>query len=67
MKKARIMYNGEEDKFEIQINTGDGWGLDQAYKCVEGPNGYNDFIHFQFIIKLQELQYQGYEINFKNL
>ena len=64
MKKARIIYNANEDKFEIQINTGDGWGLDTAYRCVarEGGNGDTEFINWRILDKLRELAYQGYSI-----
>ena len=70
MKKARVIYRESTDQFEIQINTGDGWGLDTAYNCTasaRNPMGNADFIHFGILKKLAELQYLGYEISFKKL
>ena len=64
MKKARIIYNSKEDKFEVQINTGDGWGLETAYHCVarEGVDGTTDFISWRIIDKIQTLIMMGYQI-----
>lgn len=66
MQKARILYNSEKDQFEVQINTGDGWGLDTAYKCVarEGGDGTANFISWRIIAKLEQLQTLGYSIKY---
>lgn len=63
MKKARIIYNNAKDQFEVQINTGDGWGLETAYRCVarEGGDGTTDFISWRIIDKIQTLTMLGYK------
>lgn len=65
MKKARIVYNIKKDQFELQTNTGDGWGLETAYTCVarEGRPGETDFIHFSVLGILGRLQCYGYDID----
>lgn len=67
MKEARIIYNEKEDAFEIQINTGDGWGLETSYRCrkdAQYPDGPADFINWRIIEKLSKLKYLGYNIDF---
>lgn len=67
MKEARVIYNEKEDAFEIQINTGDGWGLETSYrfrKDADYPEADADFISWRIIDKLGKLQYLGYKIKF---
>lgn len=67
IRKARIHYNEKEDAFEIQINTGDGWGLETSYRCrkdAQYPEGDANFISWKILDKLEQLQYLGYEIDF---
>ena len=65
MKKARIVYNPGEDSFEVQINTGDGWGLDTGFFCVaKTGETETNYVHFRILNKLGELQQQGYKIEF---
>lgn len=68
IRKARFVYNAEEDMFELEINTGDGWGFCTGYRCfapAQDPNGEKNFISFTVLNKLAELQYLGYEIDFQ--
>lgn len=72
MKKARVIYNPDKDMYEIQINTGEGWGLDQAWKFVAkygetDPENRKYFLHYGIIIKLAELQHQGYTVDLKTI
>lgn len=62
-RKARIIYNSKEDMFEVQINTGDGWGLETGYRCVacEGGNGATEFISWRIIDTIQTLTARGYK------
>lgn len=67
MRKARIKYNDTYDAYDVEINTGDGWGLDRRYhlqKSIKKPEEETCMISYQFIIKMSELQSQGYTINF---
>ena len=66
-RKARFHYNEKEDMFELQINTGDGWGFCTGYRCfaiAERPDGEKNFISWTVLEKLKELQNLGYEIDF---
>ena len=70
MKKAKVIYNAERDTFEIHTNTGDGWGLNKAWRCYASnkePMGDANYIHFSVLKELALLEYWGYEINFKLL
>lgn len=62
-RKARIIYNSKEDMFEVQINTGDGWGLEKGYRCVarEGGDGTTDFISWRIVDTIQKLTALGYK------
>jgi hypothetical protein len=66
-RKARFHYNEKEDMFELQINTGDGWGFCTGYRCfapAQDPDGEKNFISWTVLEKLNELQNLGYEIDF---
>ena len=67
--KARIRYemNGDREGYAIHIKdleTGE-WGLESWFPLVakEGGNGENNFIHWTFLVKLNELQTFGYDID----
>lgn len=67
MKKARVIYNEEYDAFDIEINTGDGWGLETRYPChtsTKNPMGNANFISFTILKVLAQLEYLGYKIHF---
>lgn len=67
IRKARIQYNEAEDMFELQINTGDGWGFCTGYRCfarADDPEHETNFISWTILDKLKELQNLGYEIDF---
>lgn len=58
------------DSYDIEINTGDGWGLDMRFKLqksIKNPKEETCMMSFQFVTKCAELQWQGYEINFKTI
>ena len=64
MRKARIVYNPNEDSFEVQINVGDGWGLETGYHCVaREKGGPTNFISWTILDKLAQLQSLGYKID----
>lgn len=70
MRKAKVIYNDVEDQFEIQINTGDGWGLESAYPChtsTKNPMGDANFIHFTVLKSLAMLENFGYTITFEEI
>ena len=67
MMNARVIYNEEFDSFDVEINTGDGWGLETRYPChtsTKNPMGNANFIHFGIIRKLEILQACGWKITF---
>lgn len=65
VRKAKIVYNETTDAFEVQINTGDGWGVETIYKCVaREPGGGTNFISWRILRKLDQLQELGYQIDF---
>ena len=69
-KLARIKYNHRLDTYEIETNTGNGWDLETAYllhPSAKTPEKGRAFIHYSFIIKLQDLQNMGYEIDFTSI
>lgn len=63
-RKAKVIYNQNEDRFEVHINTGDGWGLETAYQCLDSSKGKGttEFIHWSVLAKLAQLQHLGYDI-----
>lgn len=67
MLKAKVVYNENEDSYEIWVNTGDGWGFANGYKCVarKGGNDETNFVSFQILAKLREMQAWGYKIRFE--
>lgn len=66
MKKAKIIYNELDDAYEIWIDTGDGWGFCNSFKCRVREGGDSpEFIHFSFVSSLAELERFGYKITFK--
>ena len=67
MRNARIIYNELHDAFDLEINTGDGWGLDSRYNChtsTKNPMGDANFISFTILKKLRQLEDLGYKIHF---
>lgn len=60
---AKVIYNKEEDSFELWINTGDGWGFSRSTKCriVEGDTEAN-FIHYSFMKEILNCINLGYEV-----
>lgn len=66
IKKARIVYNKEADSFDIEINTGDGWGLETSYPCRRSANKPDaeeaEFISWRILEKIKLLKLWGYEI-----
>ena len=68
MLKARVIYTEQEDAYDIEINTGDGWGLCTRYPChtsTKNPMGNADYISFRILKEIVHLQNIGYTISFK--
>ena len=69
-RKARIVYNTFEDRFDIDIQQEDGtWGLSSGFNCrhcleeKDNPQKEADFIHYNILNKIKELKEWGYEVN----
>ena len=65
MNKARVVYNPEQDTYDIEIKIGGQWVLETGYFCraiTEG--GDTTFIHWTILAKLRQLQELGYTIDF---
>lgn len=60
-KQARVIYNSDNDSFEIELLDGGTWELDCGYKCRFEENNW---IHYSIITELKKLQLLGYEIIF---
>ena len=71
--KARIKYYGVGefnpnfgDGYAVEINTGDGWGLDTFYECrvikQQDDDAEPEFIHFSILQKINHLMELGYQV-----
>ena len=72
MKKAKVIYNPTEDKYEIytDMDDGNGWGFCTGYQFMasaKNPNGEKCLLSYRIITKLAELEHLGYSITFKYL
>ena len=64
-KNARIIYNEEFDAFDIEIETKEGWELENRFQCMaaeEAPSVHTYFIHFSVLRKIKDLQNMGYKV-----
>lgn len=70
MKKARVIYNENEDTFEVQYTSDGEWVTETTYTCQPSARqtmGNANFIHFSILKELAKLEYLGYKITFKAL
>lgn len=72
MKKAKVIYNPTDDKYEIytDIENGEGWNFCAGYAFMasaKNPNGEKCLLSYRIITKLCELEQLGYQITFKYL
>lgn len=70
MKKARVIYNENEDTFEVQYTSDGEWVTETTYTCQPSARhtmGDSNFIHFSILKELAKLEHLGYKITFKEL
>ena len=70
MPKARVIYNENEDTFEVQYTSDGKWVTETSYTCqpsARKPISDSNFIHFSILKKLAILENLGYKITFKAL
>ena len=70
MMKARVKYTenyNDREGYLVEINTGDGWGLDTFFPLVASarfPMGDANYVHFSLINKIAQLNDLGYRVTF---
>lgn len=73
-KLAQVRFqknNADREGYAIEILSDGEWGLESWFPCVAkvgadaiGMESQTDYIHWTFLLKLQQLQNLGYEIHF---
>ena len=67
-RKARVVYNKFDDRFDIDIQQADGsWELSFGFKCQHSttePKRTQDanYISWEILEKIRDLKLYGYEI-----